>query len=170
MFKNKHITIALIMAPILSIIAYIATDMFVGEKPQAAVAGQSYKLAAKSDCRFESGKCTLKNGDIEIVIRADKLENDHWLFKLHSNIALDAAAIVIVPAQDTQTIPVNMEPVLADNNETPMQQWHLEVAPFDKENDLLRVAVSADSSLYYAETSAIFPEFVTPFMETASSK
>ncbi|AJQ97362.1 hypothetical protein [Gynuella sunshinyii] len=170
MFKNKHITAALLIAPFLAIIAYFATDLAVGEKPQAAVAGQSYKLAPKSDCRHESGKCTLKNGDIEIVIRADKQDTGSWLFTLDSNIALEAAALVIGPSEAEQTVPVNMSPVKETQTKAAMQTWSLEVPPFDKNNDVLRVAVSAGGSLYFVETSAIFPEFITPFMETASSK
>ncbi len=44
MFKNKHFIIALLIAPILSLIAYFGTDMALSEKPHAAKEGESYKL------------------------------------------------------------------------------------------------------------------------------
>ena len=42
MLTNKHVVIALIVAPILAVIAYFATDAAVGEKPHKAQAGKSY--------------------------------------------------------------------------------------------------------------------------------
>lgn len=46
MFKNKHLIIALLIAPILSLIAYFGTDLALSEKPHAAKEGESYKLPA----------------------------------------------------------------------------------------------------------------------------
>lgn len=40
MFKNKHFILALLIAPILSIIAYFGTDMALSEKPHAAKEGK----------------------------------------------------------------------------------------------------------------------------------
>lgn len=48
MFKNKHFILALLIAPILSIIAYFGTDMALSEKPHAAKEGETYKLASSS--------------------------------------------------------------------------------------------------------------------------
>ncbi len=36
MFKNKHFILALLIAPILSLIAYFGTDMALSEKPPHA--------------------------------------------------------------------------------------------------------------------------------------
>lgn len=63
MFKNKHFILALLIAPILSIIAYFGTDMALSEKPHAAKEGETYKLASKSNCRYTSGLCDMENGD-----------------------------------------------------------------------------------------------------------
>jgi len=65
---NKHLIIAMIVAPILAVIAYYGVDRVVSETPHKAVKGQSYPLAAKSNCRYKSGECTLKNGDISLTI------------------------------------------------------------------------------------------------------
>ena len=63
MFKNKHFIVALLIAPILAIIAYFGVDIAVSEKPHAAKKGQSYKLVSKSNCRYTSGLCDMENGE-----------------------------------------------------------------------------------------------------------
>lgn len=76
MFKNKHFIIALLIAPILSLIAYFGTDMALSEKPHAAKEGESYKLASKSNCRYTSGLCDMENGDFKVKFRSEKLTQD----------------------------------------------------------------------------------------------
>ena len=68
MFKNKHVIIAMIVAPILSILAWFAVGQFTGEQPQVAQPGQSYPLVEKSNCRYESGACDLENQDFKVRI------------------------------------------------------------------------------------------------------
>jgi len=68
MFKNKHVLVALVVAPILAILAWFATGMLVDEEGHTMKDGGLYTLNVKSNCRWESGKCSLKNEDIEIDI------------------------------------------------------------------------------------------------------
>jgi len=67
-FKNKHVLVALVVAPILAVLAWFATGMLVDEKGHTMKDGSLYTLNVKSNCRWESGKCTLKNEDIVIDI------------------------------------------------------------------------------------------------------
>ena len=62
------IVIALLVAPVLALIAYFAVDAVVAEKPEKALAGSSYPLVAKSNCRYASGRCSLENGDVQLEI------------------------------------------------------------------------------------------------------
>lgn len=68
MFKNKHVLVAVIVAPILAILAWFATGMLVDEKPHSMQEGSVYTLNVRSNCRWESGNCTLENEDIEINV------------------------------------------------------------------------------------------------------
>ena len=68
MFKNKHIIIAMIVAPILAVLAWFATGMLVDEKPHTMQEGSVYTLNVKSNCRWASGNCTLENEDIRIDV------------------------------------------------------------------------------------------------------
>lgn len=71
MFKNKHVIVALIVAPILAILAWFATGMIVDEKPHSMQEGGVYTLNVKSNCRWPSGNCTLVNEDVEINITGE---------------------------------------------------------------------------------------------------
>ncbi len=68
MFKNKHVIVALIVAPILAILSWFATGYFVDEKPHTMQEGSVYTLNVKSNCRWASGNCTLENNDIIIDV------------------------------------------------------------------------------------------------------
>ena len=68
MFKNKHVMVAMVVAPILAIIAWFATGMLVDEKPHVMKNGSVYTLNVRSNCRWESGKCTLENEDVKIDV------------------------------------------------------------------------------------------------------
>ena len=67
-FKNKHVIVALIVAPILAILSWYATGFIVDEKEHAMKDGAIYTLVVKPNCRWESGKCTLSNSDLKIDI------------------------------------------------------------------------------------------------------
>ena len=51
MWKNKHVVVAMLVAPILAILAWFAVDSMVAERAHSAKPGASYKLVAKSNCR-----------------------------------------------------------------------------------------------------------------------
>lgn len=67
-FTNKHVVVALLVAPFLAVGAWYAVGLIGAETPQKALPGQSYPLVAKSNCRYASGQCSLENGDIEFEL------------------------------------------------------------------------------------------------------
>jgi len=69
MFTNKHVIIAMLVAPVLAIMAWFAVDYFIGERPHAAKEGAAYTLIAKSNCRYDSGQCDLENSDFKLNLR-----------------------------------------------------------------------------------------------------
>ena len=69
MFTNKHVVAALIIAPVISILAWYAVGNLLGEQPAPANPGDSYPLVAKSNCRYASGQCDLENADFSITLR-----------------------------------------------------------------------------------------------------
>jgi len=67
-FKNKHVLVALVVTPILAILAWFATGMLVDEKEHVMKDGSVYTLVVRPNCRWESGTCTLTNSDLKIDI------------------------------------------------------------------------------------------------------
>lgn len=160
MLKNKHITIALLIAPILSLIAYFATDRLVSEQPHSAQKGRSYKLVASSNCRYTSGLCDMKNGDFKIQFRALPTQGDHLQFILTSVFPLKGAKLSLVDQPEQNTAPIDMQP---NNNQNMI--WSITLPKPNAKQSRLRVAVQANDSVYYGETNTQFIEYQTLFSQ-----
>ena len=155
--KNKHLILAMFVAPVLAIIAYFSVDYMVSEKPQAAMQGRTYKLAAKSNCRYQSGVCTLKNGDIEVQIRARRVDQKAVELNMHSELSIQKAVISYV-ADD-----IASDPVMMNTSSTDVSDWQVRLNLPDPQNTQLRLALNIADSMYYAETTAVFIDYETSF-------
>ena len=155
--KNKHVVLAMFVAPVLAIIAYFATDYVVSEKPHQAQQGNSYKLAAKSNCRYQSGQCTLFNGDVEVNVRAERISGPLIELSLHANMPLQNVLVSSVVANE-ETDPVMMQRAVSDEN-----TWRAKLDIVDAEKSALRFVVELSGLLFYAETPAVFIDYNTTF-------
>ncbi|MDA0150376.1 hypothetical protein [Vibrio sp. LaRot3] len=160
MFKNKHFIIALLVAPILSVIAYFGVDLAVSEKPHAAEKGQSYKLLSKSNCRYTSGLCDMVNGEFKVQFRAEKHTQDALELSLKSAFPLEGIKLSLVDSQDEQGTPINMQS--RDESGT---QWYVTLPAPSSEESWLRVAIKADGTLYYGDTQTLFTKYETLFTD-----
>lgn len=159
--KNKHMILAMFVAPVLAIIAYFSVDHMVSEKPQAAQQGGTYKLAAKSNCRYQSGNCTLKNGDVEVHIRAQHITDKEIELTMHSELPIQQVVISYVSGEFTSE-PVQMhvkKSGASDESNDRQIRLHLD----DPEKSLLRLALNIADTMYYAETTAVFVDYETSF-------
>lgn len=155
--KNKHVILAMFIAPVLAIIAYFATDHIVSEKPQQAQQGSSYKLAAKSNCRYKSGQCTLHNGDIEVNVRVEQVSAAAIKLILQSNTPLTNALAAFAEGEsDIQ--PSSLYPAAAQTN-----TWNAEFKLANIEKTTLRLVLEISDSIFYAETPAVFVDYETTF-------
>jgi hypothetical protein len=156
LFKNKHIVTAMIVTPVLAMLGYYVTDQFVKERPQAAIKGQSYELIAQSNCRYSSGKCDLKNAEFTSTLT---VENDGGIqtLKLESSHPLAGATVGIVQVEKTYA------PTKMNSANTGDQSWYLQMPANTNESTILRVALMANGSYYYAETPLGFSEYKTSF-------
>ncbi len=68
MLTDRNVIIAMLVAPVLSILGWWAAAAFIGEKPQPAQEGRTYPLLEKSNCRYASGICDLENVDFKLVL------------------------------------------------------------------------------------------------------
>ena len=144
-------TIAMLMAPVLAIIAYYGVNILVGEKPHAAEAGQSYVLVEKPNCRHHGGTCGLKNGDFELTLSFEWLDNGRMLLALESAHVLDGVLIALVEDEASENPPVDMRPLGNDG-----LTWSLDIEHPDPERHRLRLVASANQALYLGDVAMKF--------------
>ncbi len=158
MFKNKHVVTAMIVTPILAIIGYFATDYIVSEQPQKAQADGQYQLAQLPNCRYESGKCELKNGNFSVVITGDAADDGVLSLKLDSAFSLDDVRISVVKDPADIVGPSSMTSV---SNEG--KAWEIDLQVTQPQQQYLRLVMAVDGAVYYAETQMPFLNYQTSF-------
>lgn len=156
-FKNKHVITAMIVAPILAIASYYLVDLAVKEKPSKAVAGQAYKLIAKSNCRFSSGACDLVNGNFKSTITIEESDGKQTLV-LNANNSLQKVTVGFVAGDGQESGPFEL--IASDATS---KQWFTEISGPADADTTLRVALRANNSHYYSETSMGFATYETSF-------
>jgi hypothetical protein len=150
-FTNKHLVIAMLVAPVLAILSYFALGALVGESPKPAQEGQSYRLAEKPNCRWESGLCDLKNADFELQLGVQTLGEGRVSLLLKSAFPLEGVMVALIEKGSEDRAPVAMQAVGDDG-----LVWALDMARPDPERDRLRLVASALGSLYYGDVSTKF--------------
>jgi hypothetical protein len=155
--KNKHLILAMFVAPVLAIIAYFATDYVVSEKPHQAQQGNTYKLAANPNCRYQSGQCTLQNGDVEVRVTVERITASLIELTLRSSMPAQKVLASFVEDNDTAQ-PQAMQSVDAENT-----VWHAKFNISNPETAQLRLAMELSGALFYAETPAVFIDYSTTF-------
>lgn len=153
MFRNKHIVAAMIIAPILAIISYFATDYAIGERPQAVEVGQSYALIARSNCRYASGVCTLVNGDLEVKISLTHGSNGSSFIQANSSLPLDGIRLALTSGE-TEFPAVSMNALSTD-----ALHWESELPMASSKADGLRVAMQSTGAVFYASVGTDFFQF-----------
>lgn len=158
MVKNKHIITALIVTPILAVIAYFAVDFFLSERPQQAESGGQYQLVQLPNCRYASGQCGLKNGNFKLIVTGIA-DSGSLLLKVKSVFSLDEAYVSVVREPAETVGPTKaMLPVTADGKE-----WRVNLMVIDPDQQYLRLAVTVEDAVYYAETAMPFLNYETSF-------
>ncbi|MFK7731784.1 MAG: hypothetical protein AB8B48_09235 [Pseudomonadales bacterium] len=157
MFRNKHVVIALLVAPVLALIAYFAVDAVVAEKPEKALAGSSYPLVAKSNCRYASGRCSLENGDVQLEI-----EKTTSGLEISSSHSVTGFRLALASADSNSETYVELKPI--EEN----RRWIAELSEPPPNPGLLRLAVVVAGSTYFVETSLAFT--LTNFELTVKGK
>jgi hypothetical protein len=150
MFTNKHVVIAMLVAPVLSIMAWFAVDYFLSERPHEAKEGAAYSLVAKSNCRYDSGQCDLENSEFKLSIRPMSITSSSVQLELTSAFPLQSATLGVVnngiPARPAEMKPTTNESL----------HWTARIDRPAAESSTIRVAVTADGSTWYAEIPVTF--------------
>lgn len=150
MFKNKHVVIAMLVAPVLAIMAWFAVDYFVGERPHAATPGSAYTLVARSNCRYTSGQCDLENADFKLSIRPGMVSASSIALTLSASHELQSAAMGLVDGDDTQP------PAPMTRTDDAGTEWQALLPSPASDDASIRVAVTANGATWYAEVPVVF--------------
>lgn len=150
MWKNKHVVVALIVAPILSVLAWFAVGHVAGEKPKPVEAGSTYKLVARSNCRYASGSCDLHNADFELTLEPEMLSASSVAMTMTASHPLQSAVIGLVEGGST---PAPMTQAADD-----ALRWQGLLPRPTSEDAQIRVAVTAQGATWYAEVPVVFLE------------
>lgn len=158
-YKNKHVILAMFVAPVLSIIAYFAVDFIVSEKPHSAREGNSYRLVADSNCRYKSGHCSLQNGDVKIMLEAKAVSEKQIELYLNSELPVQYAVITYIEEA------IESEPVQLQASQSQKNTLYAKLGLVAPEKSHLRLALKIYNTMYYAETPAVFIDYQTSFSQ-----
>ncbi|PMJ90428.1 hypothetical protein [Vibrio sp. 10N.261.55.A7] len=156
MFKNKHLVVAMLITPVLSILAYVGTDMALSEKPHAAKKGEAYKLLSKSNCRYTSGLCDMQNGEFKVQFRSESITDTQLHLSLTSKLPLQGIKLSLVDNIEETGTPVSMQPL--DDSEL---NWSIHLPAPNSDESWLRVAIQSEDTLYYGDTQTVFVTYET---------
>jgi hypothetical protein len=149
-FTNKHVVIALIVAPILSVLAWFAVGSLTGEQAAPAEAGRDYPLVAKSSCRWSSGQCELENEDFELTLRYSDAGN----LLVHSAFPLEGVVVSVYdPEARGEIPPVALLPVDSAGHD-----WRHPASDRPVAGERIRLVAAAEGSRYYGEMSTAFAQ------------
>jgi hypothetical protein len=151
MWKNKHVVIAMLVAPLLAIIAWYGVDAIVADRAESAKPGAHYPLVARSNCRYESGQCDLVNNDFKLVIRVVEVRPGETTLALESEFPI-ANTRLSISSGDYEVLATAVQESLS---ELPVQ-WIVTIASSPVPPAILRVAVTVQQSIYFAEVPVIF--------------
>ena len=157
MWTNKHVVVAMLVAPILAIIGWFAVDYAVSEKPHAAQSGVDYPLAAKSNCRYESGACDLANGEFRLRIVAPDGNVEQLRLEFTSKIPLSAAHVGIAAAPGGHSSPIALTATAGDGT-----RWSGVLQGPAADQSVLRFIVATGTTRYYAEVPTTFLQAKSP--------
>jgi hypothetical protein len=149
MFTNKHVVIAMIVAPILAVLAWMGVGQLTSETPHEAVPGQSYPLVEKSNCRYASGACDLENEDVKLRMTLEQLPGRNQLV-LTSSIPLEGVLLAVAQVEAAA------EPVMMRAADGQGLQWRLSVNEVPALNERIRLVASAVGSSYFADAGTVF--------------
>ena len=152
MWKNKHVVVALLVAPILSILAWYAVGNLVGEKPHAAKEGSVYTLVARSNCRYASGSCDLHNREFKLTLTPDMLAVSSVALTMTASHSLQSAAMGLVE-DGSPKAPAPMTSTGDDGKE-----WQGLIPRPSTPDAIIRIAVTAQGATWYAEVPTVFLE------------
>ena len=143
--KNRHTTIAIVIAPFLALGGYILADIYSTDEIESA----DKKLVVTDECRPVDNQCEILGIGMEMHLNFNAAPVDQRLLsiELNSKTSLDDVAMSLIIA-GIEVAPMKMK------NTGDKKRWILDIMPIGmitKNNLKIRLAVSYKASLHLAE-------------------
>jgi hypothetical protein len=139
-----------LVAPILSVVAWWAIGVLFGEKPQQAQEGRTYPLLEKSNCRYASGLCTLENVEFKLALSYTEDDAGYFLVVRASHI-LQGILLAVGQSEVELSSPAAMTAV--DEQGT---HWRMALDSRPTTQARIRLVASASGSTWFGDDSASF--------------
>lgn len=152
MFTNKHVIIAMIVTPVLAVLAWIAVGQFAGEQAQVAQPGQSYPLVEQSNCRYSSGACDLRNEDFKLRLTLEAGPSGPE-FVLSASHPLEGVVLAVSDPDSTA------QPGAMRASDGQGLEWRMALAEIPGSTQRIRLVARAAGSSYFAEASTTFVQY-----------
>jgi hypothetical protein len=148
LLTNKHVIIAMLVAPILAVLAWLAVGQFAGEQPQKAQPGREYPMVEQSNCRYASGACDLSNEDFKLRLTLDQAADP--VLVLSASHPLDGVLMSVgTPEQ-------NLPPEKMRAADGQGLKWRLLLGRVPAGEERIRLVATTGGSAYFAEASTHF--------------
>ncbi|MBT4853149.1 MAG: hypothetical protein HON38_00230 [Halieaceae bacterium] len=150
MMTNKHVLAALLVAPILAVLAWYGTGLLSDDEELQAVpaqAGASYPLIERPGCRYPGGDCGLSNEDFKLAIALTPTGQ----LRMVSAVPLDYVLLGLKSADDQS--PVKALPVSAEQD-----KWVHNFAVVPGTGDRLRLVAGVAGASWFGEVSLTFTQ------------
>lgn len=146
MFTNRHLVVALLVAPVLALLAWFAVGQFGGEEAAPAQPGQSYPLVEQPNCRYASGACDLKNA--ELSLRLTLSDGASPRLRVTASHGLERIQLAVA-APGSEARPTALAQA-ADGS------WFLRLPVAPDPGERIRLVAQAAGSFYYGDAATAF--------------
>ena len=150
MLTSKHVLAALLVAPILAVLAWYGAGQLNDDEEQKAApaqAGTSYPMIERPGCRYPGGACGLSNEDFKLAI----VLMPTGQLRMVSAVPLDYVLVGLESANDQG--PVKALPVSVEQD-----KWVHNFAVVPSSEDRLRVVTGVSGASWFGEVALTFTE------------
>jgi hypothetical protein len=139
--SNRHVKLAVILAPLLAIGGYILTGILLDEKIEEQP-GIAKAMALQPDCHLLSGVCELLHREIAANIAIEEKQGKQLVY-LATSVPIQGALLSVDDSKPS--------PMLSRGT---AKRWVLELQQPVVDNTLVHLALAANKNQFFAEIPA----------------
>jgi hypothetical protein len=137
--SNRHVKLAIILAPILAIGGYILTGIYLDDKIDAQPT-MDKPLALQPDCHLLTGVCELLHREIAVNVAVEE-KNGQQLFYLSTSTPIKGALVAFSDRQEPR-------PLYRRGDK---RKWVLDIRDPVHQGQRAKLVISGDKHRYFAE-------------------